>query len=84
MENIYGIILKTEQREGYFATRTTPFGITTYGDTCEKAEQRAIQAVSLLLDRYKATPKTMSDFLNHRGVDKSCQDAIMVALGLGK
>lgn len=60
--------LETEQREGYFATRAMPFAITAYGDTDEKAEQRAIQAAFLLLDQYSATPSKMSDFLNHRGV----------------
>lgn len=44
------IELEVEERgEGYFAALTKPFAITAYGKTATKAEQRALEAVELLL-----------------------------------
>ncbi len=60
--------LETEEREGYFAARTKPFAITTYGDTELAAEERATQAVLFLVRQYAETPNKLVDFLTHRGV----------------
>lgn len=60
--------LETEERKGYFAARTKPFAITAYGDTEGAAEERAVQAVLLLVRQYVKTPSKLSDFLTNRGV----------------
>jgi len=64
----FDLSIKTEQCEEYYAAKTNPFAITVYGDSEEEAEERALQAVGLLLKKYSSTSNEMHDFLNHRGV----------------
>lgn len=63
----FDLRISVEGRDGYFAAITKPFAITTYGDTAERAEQRALQAVELLLNS-KTDKEKAIDFLNKRGV----------------
>lgn len=58
----------TEEDDGYFVAVTDPFHLTVYADTEEKAEQRASEAIDLLLDRHTETPQAFTDYLNKRGV----------------
>ena len=59
---------KVEEREGYFAAITDPFAVVAYGDTPEKAEKRAFEALDLLLQQHSKTPKEMSAYLTRFGV----------------
>jgi len=60
----FDIQVTVEEREGYFAAFTQPFAITTYGDTQQKAEERALRAVLLLAGRHSKTPGELSEYLN--------------------
>ncbi len=54
-----------EEREDYFVASTSPFAITVYGDTAEKAEHRALKAVDLLLSKYSDNTEILGTYLNH-------------------
>lgn len=64
----FDVEVKVEEREGYFAASTNPFAITAYDDTEGKAEERAVQAVTLLLGKYSSTTEELSNYLNRMGV----------------
>ena len=60
--------VETEERKDYFAARTKPFAITAYGNTEGEAEERAVQAVDLLVKTHVKTLNELHNFLTHRGV----------------
>lgn len=64
----FNVETTTEERDGYFASRTEPFALTAYGKNEEEAERRVKQALLLLLRQYANTPKQLSDYLNQKGV----------------
>ena len=43
------IEIKTEQRDGYFASRTKPFAITAYGKTKGESQEQALLGIELYL-----------------------------------
>jgi len=60
--------VETEQRNGYFASRTKPFAITVYAQKEYEAEMRAMEAIELLLRQYAKTPNKLSTYLNLKNV----------------
>ena len=68
MTLMFDMHVRVEEREGYFAASTRPFAITAYGNSEDKAERRAVEAVLLLLKKYSKTPDDMSAYLNRMGV----------------
>ncbi len=62
------INVRVEEREGYFAASTKPFAITVYGDTEGEAEERALEAVNLLLAKYSKSVKVMDSYLNRMDI----------------
>jgi predicted RNase H-like HicB family nuclease len=57
-----------EERDGYFAAFTEPFAVTVYGDTELQVEERAKEAVLLLLRRHSTRPKELSEYLGRLGI----------------
>ena len=46
----FNLEIEVKRRKGYFAATTTPFAITTYGETSDEATERASKAVLLILN----------------------------------
>ena len=64
----FDVEVTTEQRNGYFASRTKPFAVTVYAQTENEAEERAMQAIILLLRQHMKTRGELSDYLNQKNV----------------
>lgn len=76
----FDVDVAVEEREGYFAATTNPFAITVYSDKEDKAEKRALKAVSFLLSQHDKTPQELSDYLNRMGVKHVLSSSEMEAV----
>ena len=65
------VSVKTEERNGYFASTTTPFGITAYGKTADEAEKRAWEGANILVGKHTETPEVATKYLNRLHVKHS-------------
>ena len=60
--------VRVEAREGHWAAILEQFPITVYGDSEQAAEQRALDALTLLLSRHAESAATLANYLTTRGV----------------
>ena len=60
--------VRVEVREGHWAALVEQFPITVYGDSQLNAENRAIEALMLLLSQHAQSAETISTYLTARGV----------------
>ena len=60
--------VEVQYREGYVAARISGLPILVYGDTEEDAEKRALEGMSLLLQRNMSTPDALKQYLERRGL----------------
>lgn len=61
----FELAMSVEQRDTEWAATTTPFAITMYGASADKARERALKAVLALLDRHK---EDLPTYLTRRNV----------------
>lgn len=60
--------VRVEAREGHWAAAVEQFPITVYGDSQSSAENRAVEALMLLLSHHAQSGETLSTYLTARGV----------------
>lgn len=60
--------VRVEAREGHWAAAVEQFPIMVYGDSQLNAENRAMEALTLLLSHHAESSQTMSAYLTMRGV----------------
>jgi hypothetical protein len=60
--------VRVEAREGHWAAVVEQFPVTVYGDSQSKAEERAIEALALLLSHHAESAAELSKYLTMRGV----------------
>jgi hypothetical protein len=60
--------VRVEAREGHWAATVEQFPVTVYGDSQQAAENRALEALTMLLGRHMESPEVLSNYLSARGV----------------